>query len=436
MFDNEEKELEIYRKKLEELPIDLKKIDDAILKGVQIGESEKKNAKRKRKRTFYSLAAAAMIILVFVTSIRVSPAFAKAVATIPGMARIVELIEYDKGIKAIVDHEYYQTVHASVEKDNLNLTIDGVVLDETGMILSYTLEAPYSIEDLEYGDIKLLHDGEEIPSGLSYNYPDQLHPNRKEDLIHFTFGEPQVFESQDFTLELELLTKEDTKFTIPFHVSEKIATGKAYPLHQEVEIEGQKLTIEKVTIYPLRVAVEVIKHPENTMELLLFEDLRIEDDKGEVWSKIQNGITSTESEDGRVNTYFLQSNYFEQPEKMYLKFNEMQALPKDDVYLVIDTNKKEVLKQPAVGNLEITDIRHGSIEGRFKNTSDFSYGFINLIENANGDTIDSKSTGLWHEDEDSYFNEFFEAKNIVNPLTFHIWAYPNYVEGNVEIELK
>lgn len=436
MYDNEEKELEAYRKKLEEMPVNLEALDEAILRGVQMAEGEVKQIKYRRKRTFYSLAAAAILVLVFVTSIRVSPVFAKAVATIPGMARIVELIEYDKGIKGILTHEYYQDVHANAEKDNLNLTINGVVLDESGMILSYTLEAPYSLEDLDYGDIKLLHNGEEIPSSMSYNYPDQAHPNRKEDLIHFTFADPQLFEKQDFTLELALKTKENTRFSVPFHVPGKVAEGKVFALHQEVEIENQKIIIEKVTIYPLRVAVDVKFDKANTMELLQFEDMRIEDDKGEVWSKIQNGISGRGSEDGEVDTYFLQSNYFEQPEKMYLKFNKIQALPKDDLELVIDTFKKEVLKQPSVGNLEITAIQYDSIEGKFKDTPDFSYGFIDLIENTDDEEVDLKSHGLWHEEEDSYFNVTFETKNIVNPLTFRFWAYPNYIESNTEVELK
>lgn len=436
MFDNEEKELEAYRERLEELPIDVEKLDEAILKGVQVGEIEKKRTKRKRKRTFYSFAAVAVFVIVFVTSIRVSPAFAQAVATIPGMAKIVELIEFDKGIKGVLDNDYYQEINVNTERDNLNLTINGVILDETGMVLSYTLEAPYSLEDLQYKEIKLLYEGEEILSSISYDNPNQSHPNRKEDLIQFIFSEPSLFKNQEFTLELELGTKENTVFTVPFHVPEKVEEGKVYTLNQELEIEKQKLTIEAVTIYPLRVAVEVTFDESNTMELLQFEDMRIEDENGEVWSQIQNGITGRSNEEGDVETYFLQSNYFEQPEKLYLKLNKMQALPKDDLFLIIDTYTRKVLKQPSVSDFEITNITFNSIEGRFYNEPNFSYSPFESIENANGETVNSRMGGLWRDEGDTYFDEIFEKENIVNPLKFQFWAYPNYIEGDIEIELK
>lgn len=103
-------------------------------------------------------------------------------------------------------------------------------------------------------------------------------------------------------------------------------------LDEEVEIENQKLTIGAVTIYPLRIAVEVTLDKNNTMELLQFEDMRIEDDEGEVWSQIQNGFSGRSNEEEDMEIYYLQSNYFEQPEKMVLKFNKMQALPGEDLF--------------------------------------------------------------------------------------------------------
>ena len=49
-----------------------------------------------------------------------------------------------------------RTVHASQMKDDLTLTINGVILDESGIVISYTLEAPYSIEELDYKKIRTL----------------------------------------------------------------------------------------------------------------------------------------------------------------------------------------------------------------------------------------------------------------------------------------
>ena len=78
------------------------------------------------------------------------------------------------------------------------MTINGVILDETGMVVSYVLEAPYSIENIKYKEIRLLHDGKEVVSSMMYDNPNQKHPNRKEDLFHFIFSEPRLFEKTGF----------------------------------------------------------------------------------------------------------------------------------------------------------------------------------------------------------------------------------------------
>ena len=52
-------------------------------------------------------------------------------------------------------------------------------------------------------------------------------------------------------------------------------------------------------------------------------------------------------------TYFLQSNYFEEPKELYLRINKLQALDKDEATLVIDTEKGEILNGPKDGRLQI-----------------------------------------------------------------------------------
>ena len=435
MFEKEEKKLAVYRKKIEEIQVDQEMLNDAIQKGVQIGEKEARNRKSKRKKFFYSFAAVAILVISFVSTIRISPAFANAVASLPGMERIVELIQYDKGIEGILENDYYQPIHATEQKDDVTLTINGVILDETGMVVSYVLEAPYSIENIKYKEIRLLHDGKEVVSSMMYDNPNQKHPNRKEDLFHFIFSEPRLFEKQDFTLEIELNTKEKTVFSIPFKVPELAEEGKVYKLNKEVEIEHQKMTIDTVTIYPLRTAIQVTFDESNSMKLLHFEDMRIEDEHGEVWSKIQNGISGVGSGEN-TETYYLQSNYFERPEKLFLKFEKMLALPKEDAYLIVDTMKKTVLHKPSMGNFEVTNITTGSIAGRVEIEEDLPYSFFSSIENANGEMVGMKQETSSRDEEFSEFWLEFESQDAVNPLKFEFYAYPNYLYGNIEIELE
>jgi len=365
----------------------------------------------------------------------VSPAFAHAVASIPGMGKIVEYIQYDKGLQGVMDNEYYQSIHASQMKDDITLTIDGVILDESGIVISYTLEAPYSIKDVGYKDIKLYHNGKEMPPGtMSYNNPDQKHVNRREDLIQIVFEEKPSLKGQDFVLELQLKNAKETVFSLPFTLPKEVKKGKVFTLNKEIEVEKQKMTIQEVTIYPLRVEVKMVFDESNTMKILNFEDLRIEDDKGEVWSSSRNGIVGQGG-----SAFYLESNYFKQPKKLYLKLNKMQAIPKDESYLLVDLQKEEVLKQPSDRKFEVTTMTPNRLEGRIREDvleSEQGYFLFYTAEDAGGNEVDYASQSNWsYEGYENYSIEF-EEQSYKNPLRIDFSAYPNYINGNISVELK
>ena len=437
MFEHEEQQLREARLKMDDLPIPDVQLDDAIQQGFTIADSEWRVKRQKRRKSLWTIVVAAILLLAFVTSIRVSPAFAQAISSIPGMGKLVEYIQYDKGLQGIMDNEYYQSVHASQIKDDLTLTIDGVILDESGIVISYTLEAPYSIENLNYKDIKLYHNDREVTLGTtSYNNPNKQHENRKEDLIQIAFSDKQSFEGQEFVLELQLdnNTKE-TVFSLPFELPEKVKKAKVYTLNKEIEVDNQKMTIQDITIYPLRVAITIEFDDANNMEIFNFEDMRIEDDKGEVWSSIRNGMTvSGVGEEER--TYYLQSNYFEKPGKLYFKMNKVQALPKDESYLLVDLEKQEVLKQPSAGTIEITEVTANRIEARFREEKNHMYSLFLDTINADGDAVETVSEGLRMSEGFVYSNITFKESQHKNPLRINFSAYPNYINGDISIELK
>ena len=437
MFEHEERQLREVKSKLEDLPIPDVQLDDAIQRGFIIADAEWRTKRQKRRKSLWTVAIASIFLLAFVTSIRVSPAFANAVASIPGMGKLVEYIQYDKGLQGIMDNEYYQSVHASQMEDNLTLTIDGVILDESGIVISYMLEAPYSIRDLSYKKIKLYHNGKEVsPGSTSYDNPNQQHENRKEDLIQIGFLNKESFVNQDFVLELQLDNAKETVFSLPFKLPEKVKKARVYTLNKEIEVDNQKMTIQDITIYPLRVAIKIAFDDANTMEILNFEDMRIEDDKGEVWSSIRNGMTvSGVGEEERI--YFLQSNYFGKPGKLYFKMNKMQALPKDESYLLVDFQKQAILKQPAAGKIEVTEVTGNSIEARvLKGNEESISELFFTAENAGGEKVESNGSSGWRDGEYQYSAIYFTENQCENPVKVYFSFYPNYINGDISIELK
>ncbi|KQL37044.1 DUF4179 domain-containing protein [Psychrobacillus sp. FJAT-21963] len=434
MYEKEEEMLIQSKQRLEQIEIPEQRVNDAIQEGIE----KAKNKKRYRRKTITMLSVVAILMLTLVTSIRVSPAFANAVSSIPGMERFVHLIQFDKGLEAIMENDYYEPIGVSQIKDNMTFTIDGVIIDETGAEIFYTLEAPHSIEKINYTKIDLLNDDRSLIGSIGYDSPNQEHANRKEDKFSFVFTETEKFTSNEFeiTFQVEMDSK-NTTFQVPFTIKNEWKNGKVYSLNEEVEMDGQKISVKEIKVYPLRVAVSIAFDEQNDMEILQFEDMRIEDENGEVWSSIQNGTSGFGGVGNKERTYFLQSNYFKEPKELYFKFDKVQALPKDESYFLIDFGKKEVLKQPSEGKIEVTGIHSNSFEVKYAPIREnHMYSLFTDGENALGEVVDIPTQGTSGDGEYHFSEITLEAKDVINPVRLDFTAYPNYLDGSVSIKIK
>ncbi|MDJ0331556.1 DUF4179 domain-containing protein [Planococcus sp. S3-L1] len=443
MYEKEEQKLNDFKNHLAQIPLPIDQADGAIRQGLEQAKREKKQLHAKRQRTFWSLAAAALVILTVLTTIRISPTFANAVASIPGMEKFVEMIQDDKGLTAIFENDYYQPIGESQTIGHTTMTIDGVVLDESGMNLFYTIESPVEIEDVVIETPVLKNQQQEHGSAsISYSSPvsEDLSPKIYTDILKYTFENPINFEDLSFTLELEtILNGNSFDFSIPFVVPENVKPSIIYGINKEVEVEGQKFTIEDITVHPLRVGIKISFDPTNTKKILQFEDMRLEDDTGEIWSSISNGISTTGNmEDGEM-LYYLQSNYFEKPKQLYLRINTMQAVDQEDAYLIVDTEKNFLLHSPKDGRLTLTKSSRTEVEMTLKVDADkeHAYGIDYQVKDANDELLDLSSSSM----STSYKNGQNFAIGIVdngyiNPIKIDLFSYPNYINGDVKIELQ
>lgn len=434
MYEKEEEMLNESKEQLEQLAIPDQQINDAI----QQGFYEANRKRGKRKKTLWTISVAAILLLTFITSIRVSPAFANAVASVPGMERFVDLIQLDKGLEAIIENDYYEAVGVSQMKDNMTFTIDGIILDETGMEIFYTLEAPFSMGNIDYGKLEVWNDGKNLSKDSAYSFGHLGEKtNRIVERFSYTFGKAKQFTSQEFELIFQIENDKETTFKVPFTLKNKIQQGKVYRLNEEVEMDGQKMLVKDITIHPLRVAVNIEFNEQNDMEILQIEDMRLEDENGEVWSSIQNGTSGFGGVGNKERTYFLQSNYFKEPKKLYFKFDKVQALPKVESYLLIDLEKKKVIKKPSYGKIEITNISNNSVEVKIPQIREnHMYSLFGDAENANGERINMPSESMHVDEKYNYSTISLDSQNIVNPIKLYFSAYPNYLNGSVSVQIK
>jgi hypothetical protein len=433
MFKEEEEKLALYKNELDNIAISLDSLDNAIMAGFKKAKTE--NRKRIRKmRGIYSFVTAALILIGLFSSIKISSAFASYISEIPGMEKIVERIRNDKGRMAAVENNYYQQINASDEKDGLKVTVDGVIADEKQMLFFYTLNSKEKLKEIEIDKINLrAKDGTRLyEAGITYGKHNSEEGEKSfNGEFEFMFEAPLTV--KEYVIDVETKGK---KFSIPFTLKD-FKGKKEYAVNKTMELEGQKINVEKIIVYPLSVAVQLENDPSNTKQILALEDLHLEDENGEVWGGINNGVVSTGSYDEKQE-FYLQSNYFHQPKKLYLVLNKAQAVEKDELNLIVDTKKLAILKQPK--NNLLSNMR---IEGNdlvFDLAEKKEFGFIfGTITDANGKEIQSHS-------QNSGF-DFNKGINILgldisqfgsykNPITIKLSHYPSWIHGESKIRIK
>ncbi|MEZ7794733.1 DUF4179 domain-containing protein [Bacillus circulans] len=437
MYEEEEQRLSRLKADLEKTTLPLEKAEEAILSGILKAKQEKNRAKKKQKRLI-GLAIASIIIISFVTSIRISPTFANALSSIPGMEWLIGYIEQDKGYSAIIENDYYQKVDVSETKGDLTLTIDGVIMDESGINIFYTLQSTKSLTGGKIKDVNLFNK-EEFPEHAQSNnvfFPDDIE-NEFQSMVEYQFVKPFSFKDLKFNFEfITVIDNKEIKFLIPFELKENIKKQITYPINQVVEVENQKMTIEEMIVYPLRIGVKVAFDPANTKEILGFEDMRLENENGEVWSAIANGIVNT-TLSKYEKMYYLQSNYFEKPKDLYLRINKLMAIDKEEAMVIVNTETNTLINSPKDDRLKLGKTSKSQVEFSMDSNSEedpkdlFSTAIAADGKELSISKIESRSS---HKEISWILS--FDNTMYKNPLKLELAAYPNYIKGDIKVKLK
>ncbi|MFJ5772154.1 DUF4179 domain-containing protein [Psychrobacillus sp. NPDC093180] len=425
-------ELQKLTEELEAIEIPKEALHQARIKAVQ-----QHGLSKRRKRRLYSFASvAAIMLLLFVTSIRVSPVFAQTMAKIPGFDSIVHMISFDKGISDIVENNYYEELGIVVTEDDYTLTLQGVVADHSGMTLFYKLESPYDLSKLSITSLGVSQQG--IPIGVTNPYVSSKTGKRteQEDKIEIVSATDLSYENRKFEFNMSLsdVAEAETKITVPFTLTKPIEQPKVYEVNQDVVVDGQTINIKQLKVSPLRAEIRLAADEQNTMQLLKFTSIRLIDENGEDWGQLSNdsgGVSNVH--DGDVSL-FLQSNYFRQPKKLTLEIDRIQALPKGSNYIEVDFEQKKVLYLPS--DLDIT------VQVPSDNTLEVTYPssgwllFSQMVDQE-GKNLSNNLIETHMSREEPYVTEVstFDFEKVVNPIRFHINSYPLYLDGKVEIDI-
>jgi hypothetical protein len=429
-------------------------LDEYIKNGIRKAQKRKRNKMIRRG----SGVACFLLLTLFLSAVRISPAFAAYVSKIPGLEYVVVLIRYNKGLQSAVENEFIQPVNVSDEHQGIVLTVKDIIVDNTSMVVFYTIknsskhEMPrltdVNIADATGSDLEVSFDygftpyeGSEFSGRLNISFPGEEQPNFQiPDSVSLTskmmVGDPDV-------LGDDCLVLGDTwKMLIPIDKTKFENMERKYELDQTVKIAGQKIHFEKAVIYPTRVSVDLSFDDSNTMEIFAFEDLALIDEKGNEWGTIQDGVTLIHLSDTRKRIFF-QSNYFTMPEKLLIKGSGIRALDKDKSELVIDLDSKRILRAPdektrlkelSLGKTSLSMIIELNTQPDWGGAS---YEFLSWIgKDGLLQELKRESEGRTTGREQAYVEYYYKysfLKPLKSPLRFKISDYPNKIEKQFEV---
>jgi hypothetical protein len=439
MFEKEEEKLSEYKEDFNNIDLPLQLLDQALTSGYQKAKMEKRRKSRHRK-WMVSVMTAAILLIGFFTSIRLSPAFADYVTNIPGMEKVVELIRGDKGKMLALENDYYEKIGVSQEENGITFTIDGAIADQDGLALFYSITSKEKQTELSTTNVKLKSlDGGKADIGTA-SFGSPFYSDKGEtsfnDYFEFHFQSP--LEAKKFEIQVDVEGKTRVQFTLPFQLKKEIQAAKTYPLNKTVTFQGQKITFIDAKVYPLRAAIHVKMDHDNTKQILNFDDLRLVDENGEAWNKINNGVTASKISPDEAIVY-LQSNYFKEPKELYLVLNKLQAVDKDEMFVVVDTQKQQILKQPKENYFSSLKVTGDAIHFIFTPGKEFNYFLFNRKLDGNGEEI-SSSGGY---SQSGFENGAMEIgvmmpapQTQVNPISLELVYFPSWIKGDYKIRIK
>src|SRR5699024_4792760 len=94
-----------------------------------------------------------------------------------------------------------------------------------------------------------------------------------------------------------------------------------------------------------------------------FDDIRLVNEQGEEF-RPSEGVIST---GGERETFYFESNFFDQTEILDVKFSSLRALDKDQLEVVLDLEQQQFIKKPDERlQFEAIHINDHAIDVRFK----------------------------------------------------------------------
>lgn len=459
------------------------RMDDAIRAGIRRAKERQRIARSRNRTRTATAVACGLALIACLFTIRISPVFASMLRDIPGFEKFVDMMSRggDRGLKLAADSDLVQPVGVSDEHDGGKFTVEGIIADQSRMVVFYQLEGDDTSEatSILFGSPEIKDEnGRVLPAFIEYNPGETEHKNgrtivrgtadislqdgeRWPDDATLTIGsarrsDPEGTLPKPDSSAAELdgsktspdsEAKQGPSYSVTFPIDRAKFEGmtKEYPVGQTITAEGQRIVFDRVVVSPLRIALYLSYPEDNTKQVFDAGDIHLVDENGEVW----NNTLGTSTEDGQSVLYF-ESNYFHRPKHMTIEGEWFRALDKSKLQVTIDTEKGQILQAPderlkvvgvdrydtySVLKLVLTDVPdtdhmgYSILDTTFQDASGKEY------ESGGGPSQFVSTYYIGSEPGNRYMNYQLRDYAYKQPLTFEITQYPAYIRAPYQVRI-
>lgn len=300
-----------------------------------LGEAVSRAEKRlRRERTFRPLAGIASACAAFVLLVNFCSPVARACAQIPLLRELAAAVTFSPSLSRAVAEEYVQPLDLTQSRDGLTVGVSHLIADDSQIVVFVRAET----ESGETPRFRAIIPGpaENFWSAIWQGGADYGEQGGDPALLPICIDiREEADVPETFSLVLEQLDGEGARFSFEIPVDRsRIAPAREYPIMETVELDGQRILLEKIRVYPTRLRLDVRGEEGNTAWLRGL-DFTVAAD-GRNFAPPAVGVTAEGAlDEGDFRSFYAESSYFYGAERLTLSITGAKWLDKDRAETVV-----------------------------------------------------------------------------------------------------
>lgn len=414
---------------------------------------------RRRRMVTRPVGMLAAVFVCFVALVNFCAPVAEACSGVPGLRELARAVTFSRSLSDAVDNEYVQPIELVQVDGDVTATVEYLIVDQKQVTVFFRLDsevyeclaADPEFRNAESGGFESCasyNNDFDVPIGqlqsvtmdfVHGDVPDTVRMLLKVQDVGSWYAsapmapadvweEPEERAEPEYVARFDFLLEFDPWFT---------QQGKYIEVNQVMELDGQKIMIRDMEVYPSHLRLNVEDLEDNTAWLRGLE-FRIEAD-GEVFDTVRNGITATGIlDDPMMTSYRADSTFFYDAKELKVVVTAATWLSKDMERIHVDLANCVADVMPEGAEL-VGAVREGTrwvVTTRAKSRNyvegEHSYHhhqiFLGTFYDAEGNEyyINSWSSGSATMEFDEMPGYFYEEFPLYDYPYDEVWLKPHY----------